>query len=346
MITKKIDIAIESLNNGNLVAIPTETVYGLSGNAFDEKVIEKIFTLKERPLNNPLIVHIKSYDYLEKIAKDVPDIAMKLAKNFWPGPLTLVLNKKHLVPDIVTAGKETVAIRVPSHPLTLEILEKLDFPLAAPSANPFSTISPTTAEHVDHYFGNDLEVILDGGVCEKGIESTIIGFEGEYPIVYRLGSLSIEEIENKIGKVYTKNKNDVSPVAPGMLSRHYAPRTEMVLVDEPKSKLKYFPNKKVGVLSFKNTIKSLQEEDQEILSREGNLNEAGKKLYAAMHRLDSKDFDIILAERLPNVGIGKTINDKLERATKKEDKLESEIELFKDLEKDIIINSVFPGIIP
>ncbi len=346
MITKKIEEAIESLNNNNLVAIPTETVYGLAGNAFNEKAVEKIFALKERPLHNPLIVHIKSYEYLEEVAKDIPKVAIDLAKSFWPGPLTLVLNKKDIVPDIVTAGKDTVAIRVPNHPLTLEVLENLDFPLAAPSANPFSTISPTTTEHVESYFGNNLEVILEGGTCEKGIESTIIGFEDEYPIIYRLGSLSIEEIENRIGKVYTKNKNDVSPAAPGMLSRHYAPKTEMVLIDEPKSKLKYFPNKNVGVLSFKDQLKSLHPDDQEVLSKAGDLNEAAKNLYAAMHRLDSKGFDVILAERFPSAGIGKTINDKLERATKKEEKLESEVELIKDLEKDIIINTVFPGIIP
>ncbi|CAM1366978.1 L-threonylcarbamoyladenylate synthase [Tenacibaculum xiamenense] len=346
MITKKIELAIQSLNNENLVAIPTETVYGLAGNAFNEKAVKKIFTLKKRPFHNPLIIHIKSYEYLDKVAKDIPKIAKELAKSFWPGPLTLVLKKKDIIPDIVTSGKDTVAIRVPNHALTLELLDNLDYPLAAPSANPFSTISPTTTEHVDGYFGNDLEVILDGGACEKGIESTIIGFEDEYPIIYRLGSLSLEEIENKIGKVYTKNKNDVSPVAPGMLTRHYAPRTEMILVDEPKNKLKYFSNKKVGVLSFKKKLNSLLPEDQEVLSESGDLNEAAKNLYAAMHRLDSGRFDIILAERFPNIGIGKTINDKLERATKKEEKLANEIELIKDLEKDIIINTVFPGLIP
>lgn len=318
MITTDIESAKYELISDGIIAIPTETVYGLAGNAFSVKAVKKIFSLKNRPLYNPLIVHIKSADFLPNVASEIPEIAMKLAKAFWPGPLTLVLKKQPHVPDLVTSGKETVAIRVPNHPLTLRLLEQLDFPLAAPSANPFGSISPTTAKHVFSYFENELNVILDGGECQKGIESTIIGFEDEQPVVYRLGSLSVEQIEEKIGPVMHKTQsNDNAPIAPGMLSRHYAPKTDTVLTTDVEALIKSYPNKKIGVLLFQNRIYQFPTELQEVLSASGDLNESAKNLYAAMHRLDKLNLDLIIAERLPDEGLGKTINDKLERASKK-----------------------------
>ena len=200
MITKSLENAIITLRKNELIAIPTETVYGLAGNAYNETAIKKIFELKKRPFYNPLIVHIKSLAYLQEIASDIPDNALKLAKVFWPGPLTLVLKKQKHISDLITAGKNTVAVRVPSHPLTLDLLNKLDFPLVAPSANPFGSISPTHAEHVFNYFGEELNIILDGGECEKGLESTIIGFENNQTLLYRHGAISLEEIEKIIGK--------------------------------------------------------------------------------------------------------------------------------------------------
>jgi len=194
MITTDLAAAVEALTAHQIIAIPTETVYGLAGNAFSEEAIAKIFKLKKRPLYNPLIVHIKSVDFLTKVAQEIPEVALVLAKAFWPGPLTLVLKKRSIIPDIVTAGKDTVAIRVPNHPMTSQLLNELDFPLAAPSANPFGSISPTTAHHVSHYFSEELDVILDGGTCERGIESTIIGFENDLPIVYRLGVITLKII--------------------------------------------------------------------------------------------------------------------------------------------------------
>lgn len=318
MITTDIESAKYELISDGIIAIPTETVYGLAGNAFSVKAVKKIFSLKKRPLYNPLIVHIKSADFLPNVASEIPEIAMKLAKAFWPGPLTLVLKKQPHVPDLVTSGKETVAIRVPNHPLTLRLLEQLDFPLAAPSANPFGSISPTTAKHVFSYFENELNVILDGGECQKGIESTIIGFEDEQPVVYRLGSLSVEQIEEKIGPVMHKTQsNDNAPIAPGMLSRHYAPKTDTFLTTDVEALIKSYPNKKIGVLLFQNRIYQFPTELQEVLSASGDLNESAKNLYAAMHRLDKLNLDLIIAERLPDEGLGKTINDKLERASKK-----------------------------
>ena len=318
MITKNIQYAVDELKRDGLVSIPTETVYGLAANAYNETTVKKIFELKNRPHYNPLIVHIKSADYLQHIAKEIPDIALKLATAFWPGPLTLVLKKQEHVSDFITARKDTVAVRVPNHPLTLDLLNELDFPLAAPSANPFGSISPTNAAHVHAYFGDTLPVILDGGECEKGIESTIIGFENNQPILYRHGSISIEEIEKMVGKINTITHNDQTPNAPGMLSRHYAPKTETYLTNNVAALATYFEGKKIGLLVFKNPMHHHNIHHQEILSKTGNCAEAAKNLYAAMHRLDEQNLDVIIAERLPDEGLGKTINDKLERATKKE----------------------------
>ena len=317
MVTTSIDTAKKILSNDGIIAIPTETVYGLAGNAYSEEAIKQIFSLKKRPFFNPLIVHIKSVDFLKEVAFDIPDNAIKLAIKFWPGPLTLLLKKQTNIPDLVTAGKSTVAVRVPNHPLTLQLLEQLDFPLAAPSANPFGSISPTSAEHVLNYFKDDLEVILDGGECNNGVESTIIGFEDNRPILYRLGAISIEEIEKAIGKVVINSKNDTNPSAPGMLSRHYSPNTHTFLTDDVNEFIQLNPNKKIGLLLFKDVILSDKITHQEILSKSGDMNEAAKNLYAALHRLDKLDLDMIIAERFPDYGLGKTINDRLQRAVEK-----------------------------
>lgn len=317
MITTDINIAKKALNKDEIIAIPTETVYGLGGNAFSEEAVKKIFALKNRPFYNPLIVHIKGPEFLPLVARDIPEIAMQMAKEFWPGPLTMVLKKQPIIPDLVTAGKETVAIRVPNHPVTLRLLEQLDFPLAAPSANPFGSISPTSAAHVANYFKDDLEIILDGGPCEKGLESTIIGFENNQPILYRLGSISVEDIERVTGKLPTKTKSDHEPMAPGMLSRHYAPSTATYLTNDVKSLIQRYQDKKVGLLLFKDPVMDTGVQHQEILSRSGNINEAAKNLYAAMHRLDQLGLDVIIAEQFPEEGLGKTINDRLQRAIKK-----------------------------
>jgi L-threonylcarbamoyladenylate synthase len=318
MITKDINTAKEVLLENELIAIPTETVYGLAGNAFSETAIKKIFELKKRPFFNPLIVHLKSVSSIYDVAEDIPESALLLADKFWPGPLTLVLKKQEHISDLITAGKKTVAVRVPSHPIALALLETLDFPLVAPSANPFGSISPTNAEHVFNYFGEELKVILDGGECEKGLESTIIGFENDQPVLYRRGSISTEEIEKIVGKLSITTNNDISPNAPGMLSRHYAPKTDTYLTNDISDSLNFFKGKKIGLLLFNNPIQNNTIIHQEILSKSGDFTEAAKNLYAAMHRLDKSKLDVIVAERLPDEGLGNTINDKLERATKKE----------------------------
>lgn len=306
--------AVAILESEELVAIPTETVYGLAGNIFSEKAIKKIFALKKRPFFNPLIVHIHSMAQLNDLVEVMPEKARLLAEKFWPGSLTLILKKKSIVPDLVTSGKDSVGIRMPNHALTLSLLEKLDFPLAAPSANPFSCISPTKAKHVEDYFGDQLKMVLDGGDCENGIESTIVGFNNDEPVIYRLGAISAEEIERVIGKVEIKNKSENLPDAPGMLSKHYSPTTKTYLATNIEEAIHLFPHKKIGVLVFSKKIENLQIMHQEILSISGDFKEAAANLYSALHLLDKLKLDIIIAERLPDVELGRSVNDRLERA--------------------------------
>jgi L-threonylcarbamoyladenylate synthase len=315
-ISNDISKAVDILSQEKPVAIPTETVYGLAGNIYSEKAIKSIFEMKKRPFFNPLIVHIHSIHQLDDLVDDVPEKAKALASAFWPGSLTLVLKKKGTVPDLITAGKNSVAVRIPDHPVTLTLLKSLDFPLAAPSANPFGSISPTNAKHVADYFDGVLSMVLDGGDCFNGIESTIVGFEEGEPIVYRLGSISLESIENVIGKVQIKNKKEAAPDAPGMLSRHYAPKTRTYLEDDVEATVNRFPNKRIGVLLFQNSIEHQDIVSLEILSKNGDMKEATSQLYAALHRLDKQNLDVIIAEKFPDFGLGKSINDRLERATK------------------------------
>ena len=315
-ISSDISKAIELLNKEDVVAIPTETVYGLAGNIYSEKAIRKIFEVKQRPLFNPLIVHIPSIDHLEKIAREFPVKAQKLAEAFWPGSLTLILPKRLNIPEIVTGGKDTVGVRIPNHPVTLSLLKQLSFPLAAPSANPFNRISPTSSDHVKAYFENTLPMVLEGGECKNGIESTIIGFENNEAILYRLGAISIEDIEKIIGKIQIRNKSDTTPNAPGMLAKHYAPKTKMYLLDDLDKFIENNKSKKIGILKFKENLNTASVEHIEILSKSGDLKEAASKLYSTLHKLDSLNLDLIVAERFPDVGLGKSINDILERATK------------------------------
>lgn len=316
LISKDIDLAQRFLTNGDVVAIPTETVYGLAGNIYDDRAIKKIFEIKERPLFNPLIVHTHSLEKVEELVLNVPDKARLLAEAFWPGSLTLVLKKKSHIPDLITAGKDTVGVRIPKHPLTLRLLKQLPFPLAAPSANPFMHISPTTAVHVDTYFKEALSMVLDGGACENGLESTIIGFEDEEPVLYRLGSISLEKIIEVVGPVHIKNNKELAPNAPGMLARHYAPRTKTYLTDNISGFLEDFENSKIGVLCFSKHPNVSSNIHVEILSPTANLDEAASKIYSTLHKLDRLSLDIIVAERFPDIGLGKSINDRLQRATK------------------------------
>lgn len=316
MISKNVKLAAQLLENNEIIGLPTETVYGLAGNAFSEHAIKSIYRVKNRPSHNPLIVHIKNSAELNKVASEIPELAKVLADKFWPGPLTLLLPKHQNIPNIVTAGSNLVAVRVPNHPMAIELLSSIKFPLVAPSANPFGSISPTSAEHVHNFFKNDIKLILDGGICKRGIESTIIGFQNGTPVLYRYGSIALEEIEKIIGKVTIFNKNDVNPDAPGMLSRHYAPSTKLLLTNNVRSCLAQFPDKKIGLLLFKEEIDHPQVKHQIMLSKSGDMKEAAANLYQALHQLDNIDIELIIAEKFPMNGLGNTINDRLARATK------------------------------
>ncbi len=317
IITKSVKKAAFYLKKGEVVAMPTETVYGLAASIYNENALKKIFEIKERPYLNPLIVHIDSLQSLSKIAVNVPEVAYRLADKFWPGPLTMIFEKNKAISNFITGGKNTIAVRMPNHPLALELIKTVDVPLAAPSANPFGSISPTSAKHVEKYFKNNLDVILDGGSCSKGIESTIIGFKNDEVLIYRLGSLSIEMIASVVGTVSVRKHNQKNPIAPGMLDKHYAPKTPMILCDNPIKTASNLIGKNIGIIVFDK--KSLCTDYHiEVLSPNGDLDEAAKNLYAAMHKLDDKGFDLLIAQKFPNVGLGRAINDRLTRACKKD----------------------------
>ena len=286
-ISKDLEMAVALLQRDQVIGIPTETVYGLAGNALKHSVVEAIYKIKNRPLLNPLIIHLPDIAQLHKYVKNIPDIAIKLAENFWPGPLTLLLPKNGIIPDIVTAGLPNVAVRIPSHPLAIQLLRKLSFPLAAPSANPFGYISPTTAEDVKKILFGKISYILDGGACEKGIESTIVGFDGDIPIIYRVGAISPEAIKKIAGKVEIHNKQTLTPLSPGMLPFHYAPHTPFFLTNNTKALLNTLPRSGTGILAFNVPCPYIAEINQETLSTSGNLDEAARNLYKALHRLDS-----------------------------------------------------------
>lgn len=314
LITKDINQAIIALNQGKVIAIPTETVYGLAANIYDENAINAIYKIKKRPNNNPLIVHIKSIDQLHEVAREIPPIAEKLARHFWPGPLTLILKKQKRISDTISSGKDTVAVRVPNHSVTLNLLQNLNFPLAAPSANPYGSISPTNSDHVHKYFENKIDIILEGGNCMSGIESTIIGFDDNEIVLYRHGSITIEDIEKVVGKIKIRTTDNKSPDAPGMSSRHYAPKTKSFLVEDISKELKLNNYQKIGVLQFQHKIETSKPIVQYVLSPSGDFKEASKNLYAFLHELDSLNLDVLFFEKLPNINLGKSINDRLKRA--------------------------------
>lgn len=301
--------AKQLLEQNNVVAIPTETVYGLAANALNSEAITKIFIAKDRPFFDPLIVHVAdlttAYDYVEYI----PSSAKKLADSFWPGPLTLLLKKKAIIPHLATSGLDTVGIRCPNHPVTLQLLKMLPFPLAAPSANPFGYISPTKAIHVNEQLGNKIDYILDGGECKVGIESTIVGFENNTPTIYRMGGLSVEQIESVIGTVQIEINSSSNPTAPGQLKSHYAPQKKLFF-----GNVQTIRESDVGILAFKEPSKFIPLQNQRILSPSGNLEEAAQNLFSFLRELDHLNIKSIVAEQVPNKGLGRAINDRLTRA--------------------------------
>ena len=309
-ISTSVPDATEFLNRGMLVAIPTETVYGLAANALNADAVVSIFETKNRPHFDPLIVHVAGIEQVHEVASHIPSHARTLMEALWPGPLTIVLRKRDCIPHIVTSGLDTVGVRMPNHPLALDFLRALDFPLAAPSANPFGYISPTTALHVAEQLGDRIPYILDGGECSVGVESTIIDCSCETPTILRLGGTSVETIEEIIGPVHVNAISTSSPNAPGMLHSHYAPRKPMRVGNIHE--LLHNHGTDVSILSFKDSFHNYRNIR---LSETGDLHEAARNLFSAMRKLDADHHSIILAEFVPDYGLGRAINDRMKRAS-------------------------------
>ena len=310
--------AADCLRSGGIVAFPTETVYGLGAVLFNETALARVFEAKNRPRFDPLIVHIADRESLANLVESVPDTAQTLAERFWPGPLTLVLPKKAAVPDLATAGLPTVAVRMPSHPLALDLIRRVGIPLAAPSANAFGHVSPTTAQHVRDGLGARVDRILDGGPCAVGVESTIVSFATGTPTLLRPGGLPAEAIEALIGPLTSPAATTAGQAlpAPGMLPRHYAPRTPLSLTDTVQPAA--MPaDQRVGLLAFRPPADPAAFAMIEILSETGDLREAAARLFGALRRLDAAGLDRIEAEPVPDIALGRAINDRLRRASKR-----------------------------
>jgi L-threonylcarbamoyladenylate synthase len=305
-----IGIAKALLEEAQVVAIPTETVYGLAANALSIPAVTRIFTVKNRPQFDPLIVHVPNLARVHEYAEEVPDTLHALAEQFWPGPLTLLLKKRAVIPDLVTSGLDTVGIRCPDHALTRQLLETLSFPLAAPSANPFGYVSPVTPQHVNDQLGERIPYILDGGPCRVGIESTIVGVENGQTTIYRMGGLSLEDIERVVGPVHVQAHSSSNPKAPGQLKSHYAPGKRLIL-GTIEELLQQYPAHRAALLTFQADFNSPY---QFILSPTGSLTEAAQQLFTALRAFDKMPVDFILAELVPDEGLGRAINDRLRRA--------------------------------
>lgn len=318
-----IDEAAGILRRGGLVAFPTETVYGLGANALDATAVARIFAAKGRPSYNPLIVHVPDEATARELATEWPDSASRLARAFWPGPLTMVLRKQAIVPDIVTAGLDSVALRVPSHPVALALLRATGLPLAAPSANRSMALSPTTAQHVARSLGDRVDLILDGGPTTVGIESTVVDLRGPRPSILRPGLLGAREIEPIVGTLASPNETtgDAARPAPGMLERHYAPRAQLRLfaTDEARS----IAREAAALIARGARVAALV---LDAMPDDGDAGEVvrmprdparyAQRLYATLHDLDERGCDIVFVERVPDGDAWAGVRDRLERAAK------------------------------
>jgi L-threonylcarbamoyladenylate synthase len=299
------------LQRGGLVAFPTETVYGLGADAFDARAVARVFEVKARPSFDPLIVHLAEAASLDWVA--VPDgpRAAELASRFWPGPLTLVLKRRPELPDIVTAGLDTVGVRVPAHPAARALIAAAGTPLAAPSANPFGYVSPTTAAHVAELLGDVVEIVLDGGPCRVGLESTILSLVGE-PVILRPGGLPREALEEALGMRLSVAASSERPLAPGQLQKHYATRTPLAIL-EARAEAAPTGQGRLGLLA-QGPTRAAGFTAVEVLAPDGAVETAAARLFAALRRLDAMGLDGILAEPCPETGLGHAIMDRLRRA--------------------------------
>ncbi|MFG2056348.1 L-threonylcarbamoyladenylate synthase [Micromonospora sp. NPDC048930] len=302
--------AASVLRAGGLVAFPTETVYGLGANALDAEAAARIFAAKARPSFDPLISHLADAADLPGLVGEVPPAVAALVERFWPGPLTLIVDRPAAIPPIVTSGLDTMAVRVPDEPSARALIAAAGVPVAAPSANRFGQLSPTRAEHVVAGLGDAVDVVLDGGPTRCGIESTIVDARGERPVVLRLGALPVEALVEAVGPVEVRPGSSGQPVAPGTLAAHYAPRTPLRLATaEPAP-----GDGRRGFLAFRERPADGGWAAVEVLSPDGDLTLAAARLFDALHRLDAAAVTEIVAEPVPEVGVGRAINDRLRRA--------------------------------
>jgi L-threonylcarbamoyladenylate synthase len=315
----EIERAARLLRDGRLVAFPTETVYGLGANALDAEAVARIYAAKHRPSNSPLIVHVASIEMAQSLAATWPDVADRLARRFWPGPLTLVVEKKSAIPDIVTAGLPTVGLRMPAHPVALALIRAAGVPIAAPSANRFTELSPTTAEHVRLSLGAEVDLILDGGPCEVGIESTVLSLTGtmigSQPVLLRPGGISRAEIESLIGPVATATEisDDLESAphpSPGMHLRHYSPRTNLYLTTSGE-----LPDQGRGIyLEHRNPSRQKNLTSRQMPDR---ATDYAAQLYEVLHQADAGNYDWIAVDLPPQTPEWEAIHDRLKRAATK-----------------------------
>ncbi len=310
---KNIEKAVAEIIAGDIVAFPTETVYGLGADGLNPTAVAKIFEAKQRPSFNPLILHISSRDQLKELVNIESDKVYKLINAFWPGPLTLVLPKKEIVPDIVTAGNPTVAVRMPQHPIAKMLIEACGKPIAAPSANQFGFLSPTTAEHVEKQLGKKVSIILDGGKSDVGVESTIVEVKDNKVWLLRHGGISLEQLREVCDSVEVKEIDTNKPNAPGQLLHHYAPKIPMKFLSEIT--LNELDGKRVGGLFFKENRTEINFAHTEFLSEVGDMREAAANLFFHLHNLEVKDLDLIIVEPVEEKGLGIAIMDRLVKAT-------------------------------
>ncbi len=307
--------AARLINQGKIVAFPTETVYGLGANAFNADAVARIFEVKRRPRFDPLIVHIAHFKSLSQVAETVPKEAEALMERFWPGPLTLVLRKNRGLPDLVTSGLPTVAVRMPSHPVAISLISLADTPIAAPSANPFGSLSPTEAAQVAQGLKYGVDLILDGGPCSVGIESTILKLDGGQAYLLRPGGIPLEDLEKAAGrKIYMRASSIIE--APGSSPTHYAPRTPLLLV-KPGQFPRELKGRKLGLLAFSEPHHEESFKAVQVLSPSGDLMEAAKNFFTSLFWLDAQGLDFILAEEPPLKGLGLAIMDRLKKGAKR-----------------------------
>lgn len=312
---KNIEYAAEVIKKGGLVSFPTETVYGLGADGLNPIASAKIFEAKNRPAFNPLILHIADKETLHTIAEWKNRNVEKLISKMWPGPLTLVLPKKPVVPELVTAGNPTVAVRMPNHKVALELIKQSGTPIAAPSANRFGQLSPTDAQHVVKQLKNRVDVILNGGQCSVGVESTILEITDDNIYLLRHGGLTLEEIESVVGKIIIKPHHALKPNSPGQLLFHYSPSIPMKFLNA--ASLDEFNGKKIGVIFFKEKSIKQNFAAEKILSSTGDFREAAANLFSYLHEYEKENIDVILIEPVEETGLGRAIMDRLKKATNK-----------------------------